>query len=173
MEVIIRPVLENEVSKLQELALETFITAFSRFNREEDMQSYLYESLSLEAIKKQFENSESSFLFALIDNNPVGYLKINIGDAQTESELENALEIERIYVHEKYQGKKIGNELYYYALSFAQQNGIEWIWLGVWEHNTGAIKFYRRIGFEEFGRHTFRLGEDIQTDILMKLKVNN
>jgi len=42
------------------------------------------------------------------------------------------------------------------------------VWLGVWEENPRAIKFYKKNGFVEFDKHTFVLGEDEQTDILMK-----
>ena len=32
-----------------------------------------------------------------------------------------------------------------------------------------AIKFYEKQGFEKFGTHVFKLGEDEQIDHLMKL----
>ncbi|MEM9391391.1 MAG: GNAT family N-acetyltransferase, partial [Bacteroidota bacterium] len=46
--------------------------------------------------------------------------------------------------------------------------GLGYIWLGVWEYNTDAIRFYERLGFTPFGQHSFILGSDHQTDILMK-----
>ena len=98
-------------------------------------------------------------------------LKINVGSAQTELKDDKALEIERIYVISKFQGKKIGQLLYDYALDLAMQGKYDYIWLGVWEENQKAIKFYTKNGFVEFDKHVFRLGNDEQTDIMMKLSL--
>lgn len=43
--------------------------------------------------------------------------------------------------------------------------------LGVWEHNHRALRFYEKNGFIAFGTHIFQLGNDQQTDILMKKSV--
>ena len=171
MKVEIRPVHSDELDVLRDLALETFITAFGEDNRPEDMQTYLEQSLSREAVKRQFDNPNSAFYFALLDDNPVGYIKYNIGEAQNEQELENAMEIERIYVHQSLQGKQIGNQLFQFVVARALELDLDWIWLGVWERNEGAIRFYLRNGFEKFGEHTFKLGSDIQTDIMMRCKL--
>jgi ribosomal protein S18 acetylase RimI-like enzyme len=44
-------------------------------------------------------------------------------------------------------------------------------WLGVWEDNHRAIRFYEKNGFEKFDSHPFILGESKQTDLLMKLRI--
>ncbi|HCX09280.1 MAG TPA: GNAT family N-acetyltransferase, partial [Hyphomonas sp.] len=49
--------------------------------------------------------------------------------------------------------------------------GVNWVWLGVWEHNQKAIAFYAHQGFEPFGRHSFRLGDDVQIDVMMRKKI--
>ena len=41
------------------------------------------------------------------------------------------------------------------------------MWLGVWEHNTRAQRFYRRRGFRRVGDQSFVLGSDAQTDHVM------
>ena len=83
--------------------------------------------------------------------------------------LERALEIERIYVNSEFQGRKIGQLLLSKAISLANEQHLKQIWLGVWEYNPKAIKFYERNGFQEFDKHIFKLGDDEQTDILMRL----
>ncbi|WP_139145003.1 MULTISPECIES: GNAT family N-acetyltransferase [Sphingobacterium] len=67
-----------------------------------------------------------------------------------------------------YHGKKVGQILYEKALEIALKKKSIYVWLGVWEENPRAIKFYKKNGFVEFDKHTFVLGEDEQTDILMK-----
>jgi hypothetical protein len=41
----------------------------------------------------------------------------------------------------------------------------------VWERNFKAQAFYRQWGFERFGEHVFQMGDDAQTDWLLKRKI--
>lgn len=97
-----------------------------------------------------------------------GYLKLNQGSAQTEQELENAFEIQRIYLLQAFQGRGLGKVLFEFALEKAEQSSCDWVWLGVWEHNYKAQKFYSKYGFEKFGQHEFAVGDKIDVDWLLK-----
>ena len=102
----------------------------------------------------------------------VGYLKINFGQSQTELKDDKAFEIERIYVLKEYHGKNVGQLLYEKAIEIAKQKNKDYLWLGVWEENPRAINFYKKNGLVEFDKHIFKLGNDEQTDIMMKLQLN-
>ena len=58
--------------------------------------------------------------------------------------------------------------LYEKAMQVAEDKKVDYVWLGVWEENPRAIRFYQKNGFVEFDKHIFRLGDDEQTDIMMK-----
>ena len=103
----------------------------------------------------------------------IGYLKINTGDAQTEIQDSQTLEIERIYVLKEFHGKKVGQLLYEKAIQIATGLKVNYIWLGVWEQNLRALQFYKKNGFLAFDKHMFKLGNDEQIDIMMKLTLNN
>lgn len=172
MNVSITPVKPEELKQLLEISKQTFITAFGAANSPGDMALYTQEKFTLPQITTEFEHPESLFFFARINQEIVGYLKLNTGEAQTESLLENALEIERIYVLTGHQGKNIGRQLLEFTLNLSKQKQLEQVWLGVWEHNTHAIRFYERYGFKVFTKHPFYLGNDKQTDLLMKQVIN-
>ena len=135
------------------------------------MQNYLNENLSQEKLLEELKNNDSQFYFAEIDGEIAGYLKVNFGDSQTELKDNKSLEIERIYVVRDYHGKGIAQALYAKAIEIANSLDSEYIWLGVWEENARAISFYKKNGFVEFDKHLFKLGNDEQTDIMMKLKL--
>lgn len=137
------------------------------------MKKYLDEDFSLEKLTAEINNKNSEFYFAILDNNAMGYLKINFGPSQTELKDDKALEIERIYVLKEFHGKNIGQLLYDKAIQISRQKKADYIWLGVWEENPRAINFYKKNGFMEFDRHIFKLGNDEQTDIMMKLKLGD
>jgi ribosomal protein S18 acetylase RimI-like enzyme len=157
-----------EINALQKISKETFIEAFSNQNSEENMRKYLEEYLSINQLTNEFMNSDSSFYFTRMDEKIIGYLKINFGVAQTDFKEDNSIEVERIYVLEEFQGKNVGQNLLNKAIEISREKNAKSVWLGVWEKNYKAIRFYQKNGFVEFGNHPFILGDDIQTDILMK-----
>ena len=107
-----------------------------------------------------------------MEDEVIGYLKLNFGQSQTELKDDKALEIERIYVLQEYHGKKAGQLLYDKAIEVARNKNMDYVWLGVWEENHRAISFYKKNGFTEFDKHIFKLGDDEQTDIMMKLQLS-
>jgi diamine N-acetyltransferase len=184
--IIIRRVNAGELDALVKISRQTFHETFSEVNTEENMNRYLDESLSHRKLQTELENENSEFYFAIqIINNDfskaertneaseqiIGYLKLNFGDAQTELNNEKAIEIERIYVLKEFHGKKVGQLLYNKAIEVAQERNADFVWLGVWEENHKAINFYKKNGFLEFDQHKFILGDDEQTDLMMKLKL--
>lgn len=173
MTTIIRKVTISDIDLLQNIGRQTFYETFSEGNTEENMKKYLEEGFSIEKLGAEINNPDSEFYFALQENQVIGYLKINFGESQTELKDETAIEIERIYVLKEFHGKNIGQLLYEKAIQIAKDKNANYIWLGVWEENPRAIKFYKKNGFVEFDKHIFVLGEDEQTDIMMKLKLKH
>lgn len=163
----------NDINLLQKISRQTFQETFSESNSEENMRSYLEEGFSNEKLTAEINDKNSIFYFASLENNIIGYLKINFGESQTELKNSKALEIERIYVSKEFHGKRVGQLLYDKAIKIAEQKNFEYVWLGVWEENPRAISFYKKNGFVEFDKHIFKLGDDEQTDLMMKLKLNN
>lgn len=167
--IVIHPVTPDDLETLQTLSRETFYEAFAKDNNEADMQKYLEESFNSEKLTVDLNDPASFFFIAWDNNDPVGYLKLNTGDAQTElKDDDTSVEIERIYVKSAYQGKKIGQLLYDKAEEIGREQKRKYIWLAVWEHNLKAMAFYKKNGFEKFGEHIFKLGDDEQTDIMMR-----
>jgi len=163
----------SDIDQLQKIGRQTFQETFSESNSEENMKKYLEEGFSNEKLTAELNDINSVFYFATLDNEVIGYLKINFGASQTELKDSKALEIERIYVSKQFHGKSIGQLLYDKAIRIARMKNVDYVWLGVWEENPRAISFYKKNGFVEFDKHIFKLGNDEQTDIMMKLKLTN
>jgi ribosomal protein S18 acetylase RimI-like enzyme len=158
----------SELLELQNISKETFMETFALNNSADNMNLYLENNLSLDTLSAEINTIDSDFYFALRGKVVLGYMKLNFGSAQIELKGINSIELERIYVLKKYQRNKIGQQLLDKAIDIASQMQLEFIWLGVWEENWSAIKFYTKNNFHEFDRHLFLLGEDRQTDIMMK-----
>jgi len=162
---IVRP---SEVDTLLALARKTFYDAFEHLNNPADFEAYTSKAFTRAQLLSEIENPDSEFYFALLEDEPVGYIKLNYRDAQAEFKEVDGVEVSRVYVLADQQGKKIGNQLLDFAIDKATNEGMKYIWLGVWEHNHAAQRFYARNGFVPCGNHEFVVGTDVQTDILMK-----
>jgi ribosomal protein S18 acetylase RimI-like enzyme len=166
--ITITKALTEDLETIQNVGRETFYETFAKHNSEDEMQKYLDKSFASEKLTEELDNVDSQFFIAWEVENPIGYLKVNSGKAQTELQDETSMEIERIYVKSKYHGKKVGQILYDKALEIALQEKKKYLWLGVWEENVRAVNFYKKNGFVEFDKHIFKLGNEEQTDLMMR-----
>ncbi|MBU2997406.1 GNAT family N-acetyltransferase [Cellulophaga baltica] len=171
-EVILSKATKSDLLKVQDIARKCFKETFSSMNSEKNMKDYIEYSFSTKKIKKELSNPKSEFYLAKYKEEIIGYLKLNFEEAQTEIKDKNSVEIERIYVLSKFHGKKVGQLLYNKALAIAKHKMASYIWLGVWEENQRAIRFYQKNDFIVFDTHNFKLGDEVQTDFMMKLELN-
>ncbi|NVJ46350.1 MAG: GNAT family N-acetyltransferase [Cytophagia bacterium] len=158
----------EELVQLRQLSIDTFVDTFSKQNNPENMEAYLSKAFKESQLKAELENPDSFFYFLKSADQTLGYLKLNTKSAQTDQVMDSALEIERIYVVRSAHGQGFGKALLEFALEEAKKRSLLSIWLGVWERNEKAIAFYKSYDFEVFDTHPFKLGDDMQRDLLMK-----
>ncbi|UQS87273.1 GNAT family N-acetyltransferase [Nicoliella spurrieriana] len=171
IEALIEQCTVNDVRKLQEISRKTFYDTFAADSEPTDMARYLESAFNIDKLTKEIQNPESFFYFVRLDQEIVGYLKVNIGDAQTEPMGADTLEIQRIYIDVDSKHKGLGGQLYDKAISEAKQHHKNKVWLGVWEHNPDAQGFYAHKGFKQFGDHEFIMGSEHQRDLLMEKSI--
>lgn len=168
MKVTFERVALNNLEKLIEISRTTFSNAFAKDNNPKDFKDYLNTAFSGEALMSQIKNRNATFYFVYYQKDIVGYFKVNEFEAQSDLKETNGLELERIYVLDAYQGKQIGLQMLEKVYTTAKQKGKTYIWLGVWQRNKRAIKWYQNNNFKKFGAHPYFIGDDEQTDWLMK-----
>ena len=167
MSIHLQKITKNNVQDLQEVSIQTFTETFKDNNSEKSLNDYLNTAYELTKLEKELENPHSEFYFAYFNNELAGYLKININDAQSEKMGENALEVERIYIKKSFKRRGIGRHLIETAEQLAKKYQKNLMWLGVWEYNPKAIAFYETLGFKVIGAHSFFMGEEEQSDLIM------
>lgn len=165
---------EKDAEKLRQLEVATYQETFGPSIAQEDLDDYYATVLSLEQIKKDLAHPDSETYFLYEEDQLIGFLKINWGQAQSEKvDLDKSFEIHRIYLLKDFQGKGYGRLLFDFALDRARQGNFEWAWLGVWEKNFQAQKLYFSYGFEKFSQHEYITGDTVDTDWLLRLKLDN
>ncbi|GMQ30562.1 GNAT family N-acetyltransferase [Algoriphagus confluentis] len=165
----IRKAIPSDLADLLHMARTAFLQAFTAGNKPENVEAYLAEAFTLNQFEKELANPASTFFVAELEGEIIGYTKVNQVPAQTDIHDPESLEIARLYVLEEHLGSGFGKRLLDTAIDFAKQNQKKYLWLGVWEHNPRAIRFYEKNGLRIFGSHPFPFGDEIQTDYLMRI----
>ncbi len=163
----------SDLNQLVAISKTTFVEAFEKDNHPVDFKTYLDVAFTNSTIKTQLKNNDSTFYFVFKDAVLVGYFKLNINKAQTDINADDSIELERIYVLKEHQGKQIGKRMLRYAFHIASEQQKSYIWLGVWQKNNNAIRFYEKQGFQKFDTHPYYIGSDKQTDWLMRFDLSN
>ncbi|WP_270182311.1 GNAT family N-acetyltransferase [Alkalihalobacillus sp. CinArs1] len=158
---------KGDSRKLQEIGYQTFKETFEDQNSLENMKAYLEAAFNIKQVENELSNPSSHFFFVSINDEVAGYLKVNTGNAQSEEMDDDSLEIERIYIINKFQKNGLGKYLFNKANDVALEQNKKKIWLGVWEKNENAISFYKNLGFVQTGEHSFYMGDEEQTDLIM------
>ena len=160
----------KDAALIADLSRETFYNAFAAANTKEDMDKFMNEVFTAEKLMAEFEQPGSIFLLAYAENEVAGYVRLrdkNLPEISLGTD--NIIELARIYTISAGTNKGTGTALMQRSIEIAQEKKRQYVWLGVWEKNEKAIRFYERFGFKKFGVHDFVLGNDVQTDWLMML----
>jgi ribosomal protein S18 acetylase RimI-like enzyme len=158
----------KDIEKLIAIGVETYSDTFASMNTAETMADYLAMAFDRDKIKAEIDHPDSTFLFLFVHGELAGYLNVNENEAQTDLRESGGLEIERIYLRKRFQGRGLWRVLLEKGLETAREKQKQYAWLGVWEGNTKAIGFYERAGFRKIGIHDFFMGTERQTDFVMR-----
>jgi ribosomal protein S18 acetylase RimI-like enzyme len=156
-----------EAALIADLSRQTFYDSFAADNTKENMDKFMNEQFTRERLVEEVGAAGNIFLLAFDGDEVVGYARIR-ETPNPVADNSKAIEIARIYAVQKSIGKGVGRALMQRCIETGREKNVPVIWLGVWEKNEKAIAFYTKWGFERFGEHIFMLGNDAQTDWLMK-----
>ncbi|PZX51106.1 hypothetical protein LV84_03864 [Algoriphagus ratkowskyi] len=169
MPYLIRKANFADLNSLLEMARTAFVQAFTEGNKLENINAYLEEAFTEEQFIEEMESPASVFFLLEIDGVLAGYAKVNFVPAQTDLQDNSSLEVARLYLLDQYVGAGYGKILLNHTINFAKLNRKKYLWLGVWEKNIRAIKFYEKNGLNVFSSHPFPFGNELQTDFLMRI----
>lgn len=170
----IRQTTSEDSKVLTDLAYTTFWDAFAHHpkNAPDDLNHYMRQAFSLEQITAELADEKSIFLLAEIEGELAGYSKLILDNIEPGVTATLPIELSRLYSQQKFLGQGVGQTLMDACFERARQVNRDVMWLGVWEYNPRAQRFYEKNGFRIVGKHVFQLGSDPQTDLLMQKEIS-
>jgi ribosomal protein S18 acetylase RimI-like enzyme len=149
----------------------TFYEAYYEQDTPEDMARYVVESFNPEVIAAEIADPTIEFYIPLLNEKAVGYAKLITGTT-AEGIDDGGIELKRIYILERVWGTGVGERLLNFCIEKARERGFKFIWLGVWEENARALKFYSKYGFTQVGTVTFPYGKTVGINKVLKLPLH-
>ncbi len=172
-EISIRQATSDDAKLLTDLSYTTFWDAFAHHpkNAPDDLNHYMRQAFSIEQISAELAKENDIFLIGEVEGQPAGYAKLVIESMEAGITATRPVELSRLYSHQEYIGKGVGQNLMDACFERARLENRDVMWLGVWEYNPRAQRFYEKNGFRVVGKHIFQLGSDPQIDLLMQRAV--
>ena len=164
----IKPAGRPEADLIADIARKTFMETYGEMNTPENMEAYLNSQFSDEKLLEELQHPRTRFFLAYLDGIPAAFTKVRDDRKAKKLEEIRAIEIQRIYVLQEYQGFSLGKAMLDMIKELARKDGYQTIWLQVWQKNNKAIRFYQKAGFTVFETASFLLGSSSQQDFLMR-----
>ncbi|GME28313.1 acyl-n-acyltransferase protein [Neofusicoccum parvum] len=159
----------NDAAEIAILGGKVFNATFGHSVEPHEMAAYLEKDYSTAAITKDLEDPDKDTIVATgLNGEILGFGILTRGTNEPcVDDLENTVELQRIYVNTNAHGKGIGGLLRKAIENLAREKGFKNMWLGVWEENFSAMKAYEAWGYKKVGSHDFVIGTVVQTDYIM------
>jgi GNAT superfamily N-acetyltransferase len=165
----IRLATTDDAAALAELGARAFAHSFAHSCSPADMAAYL--AATYGAAQQAAELCDPAVRILVADAAPEpgldGFVMLREGPPPDCVGGARPIELARLYTRVGGTSRGVGSLLMHAAKADARGRGFRTLWLGVWEHNHGARRFYARHGFIDVGAHDFLLGADPQTDRLL------
>jgi diamine N-acetyltransferase len=168
MPIHLRPANATDAAILAQIGASTFYETFRPYNTEEDMQAYIAKAYNEQTVQANLENSDIHYALVYENDEAIGYLKLLL-NATHEKLMGKVIELEKIYVQQSAWGSGAGKVLMDYAITFGKKQANNSLFLGVWEENKRAVRFYEKTGFSVFAHRSFTLGTRVCEDYMMVL----
>lgn len=167
----IKPAKVQDAAVLSEIARLTFLQTFESSNSKDDISLYLKNTFSEDKQKAEIQDPKRIIEIAWDQKDAIGFLHLYDGDVDPSVTGKKPIELLRLYLDSRFHGQGAGQLMMDRCLEIARTKGYQTLWLGVWEHNLKAQKFYQKYGFKKVGEHLFDLGHNQQNDYVLSLSL--
>ena len=151
----IRAWTKKDLRDVQQVAWETWASAYGPFIPEEDRQEFHEAYYSIEKLEKLYSSPFVDGCVAEVDGKVVGYSKTFW------KEEEGRFYITSLYVLPEYQKLHLGKKMMDFGIETAKNYKVDRVWLGVMVDNKPAIDWYLRQGFTFTVTMPFTIGNTV------------
>ena len=160
MNIKIRKVGLPNLQELREIGINSYAPHYSHLWKPGGIDWYMNRCFGDEFLRKEITNPNIEYYIVENDGENIGMMKIVLEKPMPDSDVLNALYLEKIYFVKEWTGKGIGKRLIDFALRRAVGLKRNCVWLMAMDTSTKPIAAYEKAGFTVNSRS--RLGDEFE-----------
>lgn len=169
MNVVFRDARADDAEALACFMRESWVATFGALYAPEDLDAYLTQKYGAEIQRAEICDPDVTCRLALDDTGEIIGFCMVAAHIHLPVDDPGGVELERLYVAEHVKGSGVAATLMEFAIAWARGRCAQAMYLGVWEENHRAQRFYRRFGFEHYGEWQFMVGNHADRDLIFRL----
>lgn len=164
---------DEDAAELAQLAATAFWDTYRDIDDPEDIASYVAEHFSADEMAAVMRGAGTTTLVAEVNGELAGYAILKWSDVPPCVAGPQAIELARFYLAQRFIGQKHGLRLMQAVHAEARLQGAQTLWLGVYDRNLRAVRFYERFGFANVGGKEFLFGGKVYVDPIYAMAVRH
>ncbi|UMB53012.1 GNAT family N-acetyltransferase [Lutibacter sp. A64] len=149
----------KDAKLIAEIGKKTFCESHGISASKADINAFVSEKYTKEALVKQLENSKNNYHLIYYNNKLAGFTNLELNCSNTNIEAKNVSKLDRFYLLKEFYGQKLGLKLFQFNLEISKKHKQKGMWLAVWVENKRAINFYQKAGFKIVGKYDFQISK--------------
>lgn len=141
-----------DISELRDIGRRTYLEHYPHLWNEGGMGWYLNLRFAPEVLQTELADPNIEYYLVEDENQHVGILKLVLQKPLPDSDVENALYLEKIYLIKEWTGRGTGQKLIQFVFNRAKELNRDCVWLMAMDTSDKAIAAYQRAGFTEHSR---------------------
>jgi ribosomal protein S18 acetylase RimI-like enzyme len=168
----LREAIVQDAAPLAAFATRAFWDTYRDIDEPADIASYVSEHFTADALSTVIGDPTSTTLLAEIGAQLVGYAQLRIGEPPACVSGPAPIELARLYLSSELIGRGYGSTLMLAVQAKAKSLGGQTLWLGVYDRNVRAVRFYERFGFTNVGGKEFLFGGHVYVDPIYSVRLS-
>lgn len=150
----------SDLQELRETGIKTYLPHYTHLWKPGGVEWYMKRCFDEDFLRKELTDSNVEYYIIENAGESIGMMKLILKKAVPDSEIENALYLEKVYFVKEWTGKGVGKKSIEYALQRAAELGRDCVWLMAMDTSSKPISAYEKSGFKVHS-HTV-LGEEFE-----------
>ncbi len=137
----------KDLRRLQAIGIDSYLPHYTHLWKKNDAEWYLNRCFGYESLKNELNAADIEYYIISSEEKDIGILKLVLLKSLPDSDIENALYLEKIYFIKEWTGKGVGRELLNFTFERAEELKRDCVWLIAMDTADKPVKAYERAGF--------------------------
>ena len=141
-----------EIMDLRDIGIRSYLPHYTHLWKEGGIGWYMERCFAPEVLRAELADPNIEYYIASAEGRNIGILKLVLKKPLPDSNVENALYLEKIYFVKEWTGRGAGQKILKFVFNRAQELNRDCVWLMAMDTSEKAIAAYKKAGFSFHSR---------------------